>query len=44
MIRKLIDFDMVGKKVKSMLRNDAHHAQSPKSSVYNVDKMQGKAI
>jgi hypothetical protein len=44
MIRKPIDFDMVGKKVRNMLRNYAHHAQSPKSSVHSVDKMQGKAI
>jgi hypothetical protein len=28
----------------ALLRNYAHHAQSPKSSVHSVHKMQGKAI
>jgi hypothetical protein len=30
--------------IAAMLRNYAHHAQSPKSSVHSVHKMQGKVI
>jgi hypothetical protein len=37
--RKLVKGDYIF----SMLRNYAHHAQSPKSLVHGVHKMQGKA-
>jgi hypothetical protein len=40
LLRVLVALQIVG----SMLRNYAHHAQSPKSSVHSVHKMQGKVI
>jgi hypothetical protein len=41
---KLCTIYFLSYKVSTMLRNYAHHAQSPESSVHSMHKMQGKAI